>query len=115
MTELIPSDHLRAVRRAVSALAKIKSDPNVPAKIETISRLTHRTLDEYKLELELQGSLGQSLALTSSETQDLQMIGLMIAKTKHYRDICITAEKREALQQEIDALETVLSLAMEAL
>lgn len=115
MKELIPSDHLSAVTRAVSALAKIKSDPNVPARIDVLVRLTHARLDEYKLEMGLRESLDQSLGLTSSETQAMAYIQSVIDKTTQLQDKCLSSKMWEKLQQEIEALTTVLSLAKESL
>lgn len=114
-TKRVPSVHLRAVTRAVLVLAYIKADPNVPEKIYDSVTLTQAKLDEYKLILQLRESTSvDRLSLTSSERQAIRFIELMIVKVQHHRDICLTQEKKEALQQEIDALETVLALAKEA-
>lgn len=115
-TERVPSVHLRAVTKAVKVLAQIKADPNVPERINVIARLAHARLDEYQLQLSLQES-GRFplLTLTSSERQAISLVAGLITRTEHHRDICITPEKKEALQQEIDALRTVLTLAQESI
>lgn len=110
LTERIPSRYLQAARLAVKGLAIIKQDPNCPERIATIARLAFNRLDEHKLEIELLES-NQPQRLTSSETQALDKVQELIDRTKHFKSICITEHKQAALQEEIDALETVVRLA----
>lgn len=110
--ERVPSQHLRAVTQVVKGLRTILDDPNTPSHITTTAKFALFRIDPYKTQLELQESI-QGQTFTSSETQAIRLVKLMIDKIEHHKSIVITPEKKEALQQEIDALETLLKLAEE--
>lgn len=115
-TELVPSEHLADITELVQIQRRILKDPNTPLEIHMNLQDSLTICHAYSLQL----GLKESLDITSRNKQEtspnvyMRFVQLMIDRAKHLKTIVLTPEKREAIQQEIDALTYVLNKAREA-